>query len=147
MEETQKVLLVANDLTTDEINQIRTSLASQNEHPIQLSLVFVKPTFPSAYFSLGSMTALAQEWDNNARANLASLGAALSIPSERQWLASGSIKGQARHLAKQLKASVIATGQINEDVFKKPLFQRHPPQTAISSISRFFTGSMLMPLV
>ena len=112
MEEKRKhVLLVANALTIPEILEVTASInemKSENAE-IKVSLLYVKPYFPTCYFHIPSMIALAEDFEDEAKQVLESLGKELGLSADNQWIATGRVKPETLKLAATLGVDFILT--------------------------------------
>lgn len=112
MEDNRKhVLLVANALTTAEIEEVTASINQMKTGgaDVKVSLLYVKPYFPTCYFHIPSMIALAEDFEDEAKTVLKSLGAQLGLSADHQWIATGRVKPETLKLAATLGADFILT--------------------------------------
>ena len=112
MNENRKhVLLVTNALTTPEIEEVTASISqmSASGTAVKVSLLYVKPYFPTCYFHIPSMIALAEDFEEEAKSTLETLGKRLNLDSDNQWIATGRVKPETLKLAATLGADFILT--------------------------------------
>ncbi|GEM_PF-997951 len=112
MDENRKhVLLVANALTTPEIEEVTASINQMKASgaEVKVSLLYVKPYFPTCYFHIPSMIALAEDFEDEAKTTLETLGSRLNLDSDNQWIATGRVKPETLKLAATLGADFILT--------------------------------------
>jgi len=108
--DTQKpVLLVTNATTENEIVLIKQAIthAQQQNLHIKMSLVHVIPNLPTCYFNIPSMVLLTERYYEEARKSLFSVGKALGIEKQNQWLITGRMKQEVLRLANKLKTQFI----------------------------------------
>ncbi len=148
MEELQKVLLVINDLTDTEVQQIQHFITNLPQPNLELHLLFVQPEIPSVYFAIESMTKLAAQYKNDAHATLKTLGEKFNVLADNQWFATGKLSTQAKKIAQQLNASLVLAADLNEPaIHQHTFFQNKPQDPMIQKVGYLFTGATLMPLV
>jgi hypothetical protein len=116
MDDTRKVLLVTNSVSDLEVQQIRQALednANQANRQINLCLVHVIPSLPTCYFNIPSMVQLAEQYYEEAKRYLTTIGEALDIPKKDQWLITGRLKSEVLRLAGKLRCDFILASQTN----------------------------------
>lgn len=112
MEDAKKILLVTNATTDNEINQIKEALIQAKNQGLNLkmTLVHVIPHLPGCYFNIPSMVMLAEQYYNEAKKNLSTIGEKLDIATKDQWLVTGRMKAEALRLANKLNVQFILAG-------------------------------------
>ncbi len=129
MENAKKhVLLVANALTMPEIEEVSASIHHMKSigTDIKISLLYVKPYFPTCYFHIPSMIALAEDFEQEAKTLLTSLGERLELNADSQWIATGRVKPETLKLAATLQVDFILTSSsIHRELHQAFGFKNH----------------------
>jgi len=116
MDDTKKVLLVTNSVSDLEVQQIRQALqdneATENK-PIELFLVHVIPSLPTCYFNIPSMVQLAEQYYEEAKRYLTTIGEALDVVKKDQWLITGRLRSEVLRLAGKLRCDFILASSTN----------------------------------
>ncbi len=134
----KNVLLVTNSTTDWEITLIKEAIthAKKQNTQIKLTLVHVIPTVPTCYFNIPSMAMLAENYYEEAKKCLTSIGNMLNIGKHDQWLITGRTKTEVSRLASKLKADFILASSVNiPDLHKPFLFRKRNYATQIRSIN------------
>ena len=105
------ILLVTNALTTPEIEEVTASINEMQTSgmTVKISLLYVKPYFPTCYFHIPSMIALAEDFESEAKKTLELLGDRLHLSADSQWIATGRVKPETLKLAATLGVDFILT--------------------------------------
>ena len=137
MDNIKHILLIANSLTNEEAIQVRNTLKDMKEHGItfQISLLYVKPYFPTCYFHIPSMIALAEEFEDEAKETLEYLGEELEISSRDQWIATGRVRPEALKIATTLGVDfVLSSSSIHRDLAQAFSFKRNRTAMPIKTV-------------
>src|SRR5476651_2044548 len=103
MNEPKNVLVITNSTTEAEIAQIKMAIEQHQQNmPIKLHLVHVIPSLPTCYFNIPSTVLLAERYYDEAEKCLTSVGTALGVEKQNQWLITGRIKTEVLRLAGKL---------------------------------------------
>ena len=147
MEKNRKhVLLVANALSMPEIEEVTASINHMKSigTDIKISLLYVKPYFPTCYFHIPSMIALAEDFETEAKILLESLGKRLDLSADSQWIATGRIKPETLKLATTLGVDfILASSSIHRELNQAFSFKSHRytlPIHTIESLHASFAG-------
>ena len=119
MEERKHILLVANTLPGTEAQLAQKGFDAMNLHGVQttVSLLYVKPYFPTCYFHIPSMISLAEEFEREAKGILKNLGDTLGVPAENQWIATGRIRPETLKLAATLGVDfILASSEVHQEL-------------------------------
>lgn len=132
------IILVINDITTEEIARIQPKIRHANQLGTELSLLYVKPYLPTCYFHVPSMVALAEELSCESKQELKAIGTQLDVPATRQWIATGHVKNEASKLAEKLDATfILASEFIFSEVNKPKRFEKFEQTRPIESVAQF----------
>ena len=131
MEDSKHILLVVNSLSTIEINDIQSTLIEMQKEGLSLkiSILYVKPYFPTCYLHIPSMFSVSEDFEEEAKDSLTQIGHQLAIPAENQWIATGRIKSETFKIAATLGVDcILANRKINKELgckinLKKSNFQ------------------------
>lgn len=137
MDEHKKVLLVTNSTSDEEIQQIKQALEQAKQHgiPLQLSLVHVIPNLPTCYFNIPSMVLVAEQYYEEARKCLNSIGNLLGIETKDQWLTTGRIKNEVIRLANKLSVDFILANSEHVQDIHKSFFFKHAAHYSLKQIN------------
>jgi len=107
------ILQVLNQFSPNEMEQLKTSYSYLQARglDVNISLLYINPYVPSAYFSIPSIAELSERFDNEAKSALTKSGQYFDVCNENHWIANGNIKKQALRLASNLKADAIIVSQ------------------------------------
>lgn len=128
MEDSQHILLVINSLSKLEITQIQSALAEMKKEGIHLkiSVLYVKPYFPSCYLHIPSMFSLSEDFEEEAKDSLSTVGNQLGVPPENQWIATGRVKSETFKIAATLGIDYILTSNtINKELAYRVKLKKH----------------------
>lgn len=112
MKETKHILLIANALATTEIQEVKASIdiiKMQPDLKLQMSVLYVKPYFPTCYFHIPAILTLAEDIENEAKTVLDNVANTLNLPIDHRWIATGRIKSETCKLACALGVDFILT--------------------------------------
>lgn len=115
MDEPKKVLLVTNAVNDIEVSQIKQSIREARSENLQinLNLVHVIPNLPTCYFNIPSMVLLAEQYYEEAKQYLTTIGDSLDVPKKDQWLITGRLKTEVIRLAGKLNCDYILANSGN----------------------------------
>lgn len=138
--DTQKnVLLVTNAVTNEEVSQIKDALEnaySKAGMRIKLNLVHVIPNLPTCYFNIPSMVNLAEQYYEEAKKCLTSIGEKLNVNKKNQWLITGRIKTEVLRLAGKLDTHFILASSTNiQDLYRSISLKKELRTTDIRSVN------------
>lgn len=128
MEDSKHILLVINSLSTLETTEIQATLTQMQKEGINLkiSILYVKPYFPSCYLHIPSMFSLSEDFEEEAKESLNSLGKQLNIPCEHQWIATGRVKSETFKIAATLGVDCILTSRaIDKEMGYRPNLKKN----------------------
>ncbi len=113
MSEVKNVLIVTNSICGKEIDHIceSVSVAQQENTSLKINLVHVIPSLPACYFSIPSMTQLAERYYQEATDILGEAGQRLHVAKRDQWLVTGKLRNEVLRLAGQLHTQFILAGK------------------------------------
>jgi hypothetical protein len=114
-EKGRNVLLVTNLVNEKEISQIKQAItdAQQQNLAINLNLVHIIPSLPTSYFNIPSMVLLAEQYYDDAKQYITTVGESLNIAKKNQWLITGRLKTEVLRLAGKLNCSYILASSDN----------------------------------
>lgn len=139
--DTQKnVLLVTNAVTGEEVAQIKQAVedanAKNNGLRIKLNLVHVIPNLPTCYFNIPSMVNLAEQYYEEAKKCLTTIGDKLDVAKKNQWLITGRIKNEVLRLAGKLNTDYILASSTNiQDLYKSISLKKELRTTDVRSVN------------
>lgn len=109
MEDTRHILLLSNALSESEnISLVQSLKELRMDNPkLKISLLYVKPYFPTCYFHIPSMVTLSEEFEEEAKETLNNLGQRLNVTPEHQWIATGRVKPETLKIAATLGVDCI----------------------------------------
>ncbi len=139
MDRKKQVLIVTNEITEDEVVQIRQSVNSSYapQINIQLTLVHVLPRFQSGYFNISSMNSLVERCYAEARRSLQEIGKRLGVAQKDQWLISGKIRTEVLQLANRLGSNfILASAQQIQDLQRSLFFKNIHQYAAIKNVNQ-----------
>lgn len=115
MDTPKNVLLVTNAVSDIEVTQIKQAIdeAKQQNLHIKLNLVHIIPNLPTCYFNIPSMVLLAEQYYEEAKRYLTSVGESLEIAKKNQWLITGRLKTEVLRLAGKLNCDYILANSTN----------------------------------
>ncbi len=119
MEDSKHILLVVNSLSKLETAQIQTALAEMQKEGLKLkiSVLYVKPHFPSCYLHIPTMFSLSEDFEEEAKDSLNNVSKQLDIPTENQWIATGRVKSETFKIAATLGVDcILASSNINKQL-------------------------------
>lgn len=131
MEGSKHILLVINSLSKLETSEIQSTLTEMQKEGINLkiSILYVKPYFPTCYLHIPSMFSLSEDFEEEAKESLQAVGQQLEVPIENQWIATGRVKPETFKIAATLGVDyILASRTINKELghhlsLKKSNFQ------------------------
>ena len=136
MDDTKNVLIVTNSVTNEEVNLIKEAVANSNNLNIKLSLVYVIPNLPTCYFNIPSMVTLAEQYYEEAKKSLTTIGDKLNVSKKNQWLITGRIKTEVLRLAGKLNTQFILASSTNiQDLHKSLSSKKETRRTDVSSVN------------
>jgi hypothetical protein len=127
MDEKKHVLIVTNSLSTVEIQQVNKTFNQMQSQGIKLkvSLLYVKPYFPTCYFHIPSMIALSEDFEEEAKETLKEIGEKLGTSVENQWIATGRIKSETLKIAATLGVDfILSSSSIHRELTQAFNFKR-----------------------
>lgn len=113
MEDSKHILLVANSLSQAELTNIQNTLEVMQKEGLnnKVSILYVKPYFPTCYMHVSSMNSVAEDFETEAKESLQQIGNQLSIRAEHQWIATGRLKQETLKIAATLGVDYILSSQ------------------------------------
>ncbi|MFZ3068323.1 MAG: hypothetical protein ACYC0J_05000 [Gammaproteobacteria bacterium] len=130
--EKQKILVVTNAMTDEEVLEIKKSLADNAAgDKITISLVHVIPRLPTCYFTLPSMGMLIERYYDEAKQSLSQVGKHLGVAKKDQWLISGKTRTEVLRLANKLGSSFILASAEQIQELQHSLFIKQISGSAI----------------
>jgi hypothetical protein len=142
MDEMKNVLLVTNTVNEEEISLIKEALtkANVNGMKIKLSLAHVIPNLPTCYFNIPSMVTLAEQYYEEAKKTLNTIGDLLEVSKKNQWLITGRIKTEVLRLAYKLDIQFILASSSNiQDIHKSIPLKKEYRSPAVRNINHINT--------
>ena len=132
MENRKHVLVIANNVSSTEIECIKNSVKEMENKGLQIIMsgLYVKPFLPSFYFHIPSMMDLADEMEHQAEHTLKTLSLELNMLAENQWISSGKIKNEALELAASLGVDyILASADIHKHISQHASCRKFHRQT------------------
>ena len=113
MEDNKHILLVANSLSQAELANIQNTLEDMHKEGLnnKVSILYVKPYFPTCYMHVSSMTSVAEDFESEAKESLQEIGNQLSVRAEHQWIATGRLKQETLKIAATLDVDYILSSR------------------------------------
>jgi hypothetical protein len=137
--EGKNVLLITNAVTESEIQVINESLKTNRSIQIKLSLVHVIPNLPTCYFNIPSMVTLAEQYYEEAKRTLTSVGETLEVAKKNQWLITGRLKSEVLRLANKLNTQFILASSSNIQDFHKSFLRNDVQFTDVRNVKSIGT--------
>lgn len=118
MENRKHFLLLANILSKAEITQVQETINQMHKEGmnVKISVLYVKPYLPSSYLHMPSMMAVAEDFEQEAKESLHTIGEQMNIPAENQWIATGRVRPETLKIAATLGVDfILASNIINKE--------------------------------
>ncbi|OGT57982.1 MAG: hypothetical protein A3F43_06940 [Gammaproteobacteria bacterium RIFCSPHIGHO2_12_FULL_42_10] len=133
MEQKKQVLVVTNEMSDEEVIQIRNAFEKEATKwsCMQLTLVHVIPRLPTCYFSIPTMGILVEKYYDEAKNTLTQVGKHLQVSRQDQWLISGGIRTEVLRLATKLGSSFILASARQIQELQRSLFFKNIHQYAV----------------
>lgn len=145
MDLSKKVLLVTNSASEEEVSLVQDAVIQAEKQGlyIKLNLVHVIPNLPTCYFNIPSMVLLAEQYYDEAKRSLSTIGDKLNVAKKDQWLITGKVKTEVLRLAGKLGTHfILASSTSIQDLHKALSLTKAYQPTPIKNINHIVTSNL-----
>lgn len=137
MDDVKHILLLANSLSSAESTQVQLTFDAMKKEGVQVkvSILYVKPYFPTCYFHIPSMVSLSEDFESEAKDSLRDIGRQLEVLPENQWIATGRVRPETLKIASTLGVDfILSSASLHKELSQSFTFKKNRFQLPIKTV-------------